>query len=396
MNKLDDLAWSAEDVVREYGEVFLRDLLVEMSSTSQPPVPSAVVLSVPPNIYPKNMAGGSWVSGFHHLKANPLPRKVSDKDEAPLAPANATYDTVGGYIDQPRTKWPTHLAQWQEELLVIWWRANFAENALNALVEAHRPMVISMAKRLNRRHLRLLVEYGMLGLRIAAGPQRPSKTKKGKLAGFDPAKGYRFSTYGRRVAARYMAAAVQAMRFDADTFSECLGPRFEDKPEEFAAWAKTPIPVEIRRRVRDERHFRRRPSEIAEIGPQLVISDYDAFAREEIYQVGTERPHPTYPCLVISTTALAPSTPLDKPYCTTMPAGCLVYWQEYKKPRAEGTRRKNISKKTQEREQKNRREYYRQYSVADADGDNGTLPQFSSVDTGKAQKCASDPLPGYI
>jgi hypothetical protein len=239
-------AWTADDVVREYGEAFLRDLLVELAATSQP-VPSSVVLSVPPNVYPKNMAGGGWVSKFHHLKADPLPR---------------------------RFKWPTHLAPWQEELLVLWWRADLSENALNALVESHRPMVVSMARRLNQRHLALLVEYGMLGLRIAATQQRPSKTKKGKMAGFDPAKGYRFSTYARCVAARYMTAAVQAMRYEADDFSECLGPRYEDSVEEFRAWAKTPIPIEIER---ERANYIERPNEIAEVAPRVRMVDYDDF-----------------------------------------------------------------------------------------------------------------------
>jgi DNA-directed RNA polymerase sigma subunit (sigma70/sigma32) len=54
----------------------------------------------------------------------------------------------------------------------------------------------------NGTSLAALVEYGMLGLRIAAEPSRPSYTKKGKLVGFDPTQGYRFSTYARSYADR--------------------------------------------------------------------------------------------------------------------------------------------------------------------------------------------------
>jgi hypothetical protein len=238
-----DKPLTAEDVAREYGEEFLRELVAELAAAPQS-AHSSVVLSVPPNVYRKNMRGGIWVSKFHHLKANPLPRRK------PIPPG----------ADQ----WPVRLAPWQEELLVLWWRADLNETALTALVEAHRPMVVSMARKLSRWHFGLLTEYGMLGLRVAAGPQRPSKTKKGKLAGFDPAKA-RFNTYARSVALRFMTAAVLAMRgvrimkplrmvTDAiviygDLFSECVGPRFEDSVEEFARWAKTPVPIAVERRA---------------------------------------------------------------------------------------------------------------------------------------------------
>jgi hypothetical protein len=84
-------------------------------------------------------------------------------------------------------------------------------DALDQLVGAHRPMVVRMAKtkrRGNGTTLKALVEYGMLGLRLAAEPPRPSLTKKGKLVGFNPADGHRFSTYARHYADKEMRAAL--------------------------------------------------------------------------------------------------------------------------------------------------------------------------------------------
>ena len=98
--------------------------------------------------------------------------------------------------------------------------------ALESLVEAHRPMVVRMAKhrwRGNGTSLAALVEYGMLGLRIAAEPPRPSRTKKGKLVGFDPTQGYRFSTYARSYADKEMRAAL------ANDPGPALNPKFEQK-----------------------------------------------------------------------------------------------------------------------------------------------------------------------
>jgi hypothetical protein len=94
--------------------------------------------------------------------------------------------------------------------LVRRWHENGDERALDWLVAAHRPMVVRMAKnriRTNGISLQALVEYGMLGLRIAADPPRPSQTKRGKIVGFDPFKG-RFSTYARYYADKEMRAAL--------------------------------------------------------------------------------------------------------------------------------------------------------------------------------------------
>ena len=83
-------------------------------------------------------------------------------------------------------------------------------DALDQLVGAHRPMVVHMAKHLPRGDipLRALVEYGLIGVRIAAEPPRPSRTKKGEMVGFDAGLGHRFSTYARAYARKEMMAAL--------------------------------------------------------------------------------------------------------------------------------------------------------------------------------------------
>ena len=64
----------------------------------------------------------------------------------------------------------------------------------------------------NGTSLMALVEYGMFGLRIAAAPVRPSKTKKGKLVGFDSTKEYRFSTFARPYANKEMRGVLRCPR----------------------------------------------------------------------------------------------------------------------------------------------------------------------------------------
>jgi hypothetical protein len=84
-------------------------------------------------------------------------------------------------------------------------------DALDRLVGAHRPMVVHMARNMwrgNGTSLAALVEYGMLGVRLAAEPPRPSQTKKGQSVGFDISSGNRFSTYARDYARKEMRAAL--------------------------------------------------------------------------------------------------------------------------------------------------------------------------------------------
>ena len=125
----------------------------------------------------------------------------------------------------------------EEELeLIRFYHESGDLEALEKLIEAHRPMVVRMAKhrcRANGTTLAALIEYGILGLRIAAEPPRPSRTKKGKLVGFDPKQGYRFSTYARSYADKEMRAAL------ADDPGPALNPEFEQKATvEIETWGE--------------------------------------------------------------------------------------------------------------------------------------------------------------
>ena len=102
-------------------------------------------------------------------------------------------------------------------------------DALDRLVGAHRPMVVRTAKNMWRGTVKLkaLVEYGMLGLRIAAQPPRPSKSKKGAMVGFDPLKGS-FSTYARPYAKKEMQMAVSGLMVSGAE-SDILPDEFEHK-----------------------------------------------------------------------------------------------------------------------------------------------------------------------
>ena len=109
----------------------------------------------------------------------------------PGDPPNPDYASVRSAPLAKRVSYPSVTAEIERQLI----RAYHEDGDLDALdwlVEAHRPMVVRMAKqkwRGNGTTLKALVEYGMLGLRLAAAPPRPSLTKKGKMVGFDPSKG---------------------------------------------------------------------------------------------------------------------------------------------------------------------------------------------------------------
>jgi hypothetical protein len=108
------------------------------------------------------------------------------------------------------TKYRSLTAERERQLIRDYWEHGDLD-ALDWLVEAHRPMVVAMARlmwRGNGTSLKVLVEYGMLGLRFAAEPPRPSKRKKGKMVGFDLESGNRFSTYARDYARKQMQLAL--------------------------------------------------------------------------------------------------------------------------------------------------------------------------------------------
>jgi hypothetical protein len=128
----------------------------------------------------------------------------------PGDPPSADYASVRA---KPLVK-PVSYAPLTREIeleLIRRYHENGDEKALEWLIGAHRPMVVRMAKhrvRTNGTSLKTLVEYGMLGVRIAAQPPRPSQTKKGKLVGFDVGGPHRFSTYARHYADKEMRAVL--------------------------------------------------------------------------------------------------------------------------------------------------------------------------------------------
>lgn len=126
-------------------------------------------------------------------------------------------------------------------------------DALDHLVESHRPMAVREARKLNRGDLPLaaLVEYGMLGLRIAAGPARPSKTKKGKSVGFDPDAGNRFNTYARKYAVDEMRDALSD-----GNYPKPKEPRSEAKAK-WQRWHEQSGPIKCVASKDEERHKRR-------------------------------------------------------------------------------------------------------------------------------------------
>jgi hypothetical protein len=125
-----------------------------------------------------------------------------------------------------------------EAALVRAYREDGDLDALNWLVGAHRKMVVTMAQNkqvVDQRQRKALIEYGMLGLRLAAEPIRPSLTKAGEMVGFDPEGEGRFSTYARAYAEKAMKAALSL-----DPTPE-QNPEIEAKAEDAAvAWHTAP------------------------------------------------------------------------------------------------------------------------------------------------------------
>jgi hypothetical protein len=127
-----------------------------------------------------------------------------------------------------------------EAALVRAYREDGDLDALDWLVGAHRPEVITSVRSLWRGGspdwFKALVEYGMLGLRFAAEPIRPSLTKAGEMVGFDPEGEGRFSTYSRHYAEKQIRAALS---LDPPTLEQ--NPEIVAKAEDAAvAWHMAP------------------------------------------------------------------------------------------------------------------------------------------------------------
>ena len=153
-------------------------------------------------------------------------RRLKLDSAEPGDPPNADYKSVRAKPLAKPISYPG-LTREVELELVRRWRENGDEMALERLVGAHRPMVVNMARhriRSNGTSLTALIEYGMLGVRLAAEPPRPSQTKKAKMVGFDPATGHRFSTYARHHADKQMRAALSDVRWEPS-------PDFNSEPD---------------------------------------------------------------------------------------------------------------------------------------------------------------------
>jgi hypothetical protein len=100
---------------------------------------------------------------------------------------------VGAPRPRPHPFWVGELTKEIETVLAWAFHHGGNEQVATMLTHPHRPMLVRMARqkwRGNGTSLPALVEYGMLGLREAAKKPRASKTKKGKLVGFDPMRGF--------------------------------------------------------------------------------------------------------------------------------------------------------------------------------------------------------------
>jgi hypothetical protein len=181
------------------------------------------------------------------------------------------------FPERPKVYPSGPILRWQEIELLQWWLEDYSENALNALCEVHRQMVVTMAQKYVGAPRKIIIEYGMFGLRIAANRQRPNRKKKGKMAGYDPAKG-RFSTCARKSAERFMRAADQAMRLAPDARGYFWEPPLADTVTELGKWAATPIPIENERADNVEPPKRWIDELIDETKPAVRTFDFDALA----------------------------------------------------------------------------------------------------------------------
>ena len=158
-----------------------------------------------------------WRSGNnsrHEIVDQPARRLKLDWAE-PGDPPNADYKSVRAKplakpISYPGLTREVELSssrRWREE----WRRDGVGATCRRASSDGGQHGQASHPQ--NGTSLAALIEYGMLGVRLAAEPPRPSQTKKAKMVGFDPATGHRFSTYARHHADKQMRAALSDVRW---------------------------------------------------------------------------------------------------------------------------------------------------------------------------------------
>jgi hypothetical protein len=139
----------------------------------------------------------------------------------------------------------------------------------------------------------------MFGLRIAAEPPRPSRTKKGKLVGFDVNGGVRFSTYARHYADKEMRAALADPKYDMPEVKPEKGESVhetEARAKDLKAkadfriegWHKAlshsglhdPDRSEVALKTCDPRLTRQYRERLARLGPERLISEDLEAARQ--------------------------------------------------------------------------------------------------------------------
>jgi hypothetical protein len=272
-----------------------------------------------------------------------------------------------------RKAYPTDVPRWIEQELIRRWREDYDEAALNFLVEAYRPKVVNMAQRYVGAKRKLLIEYGMFGLRLAASPQWPNRKRKGTMAGYNPAKA-RFISYARFQAERLMRDAARGHNWQPPQ-------HLQDTLKEFEEWAKTPIPPEVELACANNPECEPN-NEIHEVikesGAWLRVGqDYD-FARKlspnkRIRQIRRLRSEfgiahdpwwlvrPVDPCFSIFCTRKVEHMPIYDGsaiwVCWDLPPQSIVCWLEYDKPRPADIRRNYLTHKVTELERENRRKY---------------------------------------
>ena len=229
------------------------------------------------------------------------------------------------------------------------WTALPNESALNALCEAHRPMVVNMAQGYIGTKRKIVIEYGMFGLRLAPSPQWPNRKKKGSMAGYDPTKA-RFNTFARHQARRFMdiAAAGLSTLPDRERAWPLLLPRFEDSVTESREWAETPIPSDHPRAY-------------------LPDIDHDSSSQGLVDDWITPKPRPPHRSQCGRAGQLDPAHVYAKAgnpdccYRCPTPFGYLVYWEEAneEKPR----NRNHLASPITALERETRSKYYADYGA---------------------------------
>ena len=88
---------------------------------------------------------GNWLLVLDWTEPGDPPlTRLAPKGQKPIAPH------LRAPCPARRKAYPTKIPRWAEAELIQWWREDYAEHALNYLVEAHRPMVVQHGSEVRR------------------------------------------------------------------------------------------------------------------------------------------------------------------------------------------------------------------------------------------------------